>query len=72
MAMVTETMMGVPGDSSSVSDGGFCSTTSGPHTLLEVLLPTSISTCVLTLVGKRTSNKSVEQKFLGSVGVRDP
>jgi hypothetical protein len=40
--------------------------------LLEVLLTTSASTCVLALVGKRTSNKSVEQRFLGSVGVRDP
>jgi hypothetical protein len=27
--------------------------------VLEVLLPTSVSTRVLTLVGKRTSNKSV-------------
>jgi hypothetical protein len=26
-------------------------------------LPTSVSTRVLTLVGKRTSNKSVEQRF---------
>ncbi len=40
--------------------------------LLEGLLPISISTHVITLVGKRTSNKSVEQRFLGSVGVRDP
>jgi hypothetical protein len=40
--------------------------------LLEVLLPTRESTRVLTLVGKRTSNKSVEQMFLGSVGVQDP
>ncbi len=29
--------------------------------MLEVLLPTSASTRVLTLVGKRTSTKSVEQ-----------
>ena len=60
------------GDSSSVGDGGFCSTTSGSHTLLEVLLPTSVSALVLALVGKRTSNNSVERRFLGSVGVRDP
>ena len=40
--------------------------------LLEVLLPTSVSTRVLALVVKRTSNKSVERRFLGSVGVRDP
>ncbi len=40
--------------------------------LLEVLLPTSVSTHVLALVVKRTSNKSVERRFLGSVGVRDP
>ena len=40
--------------------------------LLEVLLPSSASTRVPALVGKRTSNKSVERRFLGSVGVRDP
>jgi hypothetical protein len=31
--------------------------------MLEVLLPTSVSTRVLTLDGKRTSNKSVERRF---------
>ena len=33
--------------------------------LLEVLLPTIVSTRVLTIVGNRTSSKSVERRFLG-------
>ena len=37
--------------------------TKGGSQLLEVLLPTSVSTCVLTLVGKRISIKSVERRF---------
>ena len=37
--------------------------TKGGSQLLEVLLPTSISTFVLMLVGKRISIKSVEQRF---------